>query len=604
MKKLLWILIAMFLFVGCSKGAQPGTETPAPEGPNPKGYMAEPQIIIGNGHQYKQESWIGESVELRGESIQLQGNSFNINIIFEGSVPADKFKEAVKVEGYDAEMVVDIIPSEGKTAYYANFTSTTVNKPYKLIISKDIMDSEGKTLKADIEKTITLKADTTALYTVIGRESTYNGLGWQQIIDAFAVGNMNWSPDPKTIVVDFSAEVDQASVENSIKIGLSDKTVKYSVEWDNDKKLTLKLEGLKAGEPEPYLISMAYAKDLNGNPVYGNLYFVTSKHNTLGSIDIKGKKSTEIYKFPDKRYMAVQSSRIGNHIILDDTEVKYVFDMTGKKVSDMTALKEYTRGIPSLSFTYTWLDNSTVVLVNKDNGKVIRYSLPDGKSEDLFTLPEHIIKSHIIEISASPDGSKLALAYEILPAVEPAKHDFMLSIFDLSGKSLYIGENVFMPRFLELFGSVANMGWMDNSTLILEDNISKENQMDFNVISVNIQTGNKTIVAEHAFKPVVLKGTGLLKVESFKDFGEPGRSIDILKNGSRIKSFKAESYQYDNFFFSNENTLVYNEGEKIFAYYIDKGKSEQLGKGYIVGLSEDGSRILYMTNHRMLYYID
>ncbi|MDF2592668.1 MAG: hypothetical protein K0S75_2134, partial [Clostridia bacterium] len=222
----------------------------------------------------------------------------------------------------------------------------------------------------------------------------------------------------------------------------------------------------------------------------------------------------------------------------------------------------------------------------------------------LFKLPKDMIKTNIIEIAVSPDKNKLAVAYETLPPGEQDKHDFIIRVFNMSGKSIYRGNNLFMPRFLELFGSTANMKWLDNESLVLEDNVTKGSQFDFNIINVNVNTGNKTTMVQHAFKPVVLPGKALMKVESFKDFGTGESNIDIIKNGKKIRSFKARPYQYDNFIFADENTLVYNEGETLLVYYIDKGRSEMLGTGHIIGLTEDGSQVYYMTNHKDLYYID
>jgi len=230
--------------------------------------------------------------------------------------------------------------------------------------------------------------------------------------------------------------------------------------------------------------------------------------------------------------------------------------------------------------------------------------MSDGSSKELFPLPIELVKSNIIELAASPDGTRLAVAYETLPTGEQVKHNFVIKVFDMSGNNLYTGENLFLPRFQELFGSIANMKWLDSESLLLEDNLSIGDQQIYNVIAVNTKTDKKTVLAEHAFKPVVLQGKNLIKVESFKDFYSGMRSIDIIKDGRKIRSFKAEPYQYDNFFFADENTMIYNEREKILAYHIDQDKTEQLGNGYIIGLSSDGSKLYYMTNHKMLYYID
>lgn len=601
MKKILLIVAALFFLTSCSKASTSVIKT---DTPNPKGYMTDPQILISTEHNYKQESWGSEDVELKDKSITLQGNSFFATIVFLGDIPEDKLREAVTVDGYSGEPEVTITPSDGKTVFYGCYRKLNKNQPYKLTISKDIADADGKTLKADIQKEITLKPDTTALYTLAGSERNFTELGWYNAIDPFASGSMNLTLDPKTIVIDFSSDVDAASVEQSIKQGLNGKELELSFEWRNTKQLILKADGFKGVEDTPYIISMSTAKDSNGNAIYGDLYFVTSKPNILGTIDIKTKKDTTLYNFPDKRYIPVQNGKLNNIMVLDDTESKYAFNIDTSNLEKIDINREYTLGIPNLSFTYSYIDSNTLVLINKSDGAVISYSVLDGKSKELFALPIEIVKSNIFEMAASPDGKNLAIAYETLPPGAQDKHDFIINVFDIEGNSIFKDENLFMPRLQELFGSVANLKWLDNETLILEDNVSNGNKMDFNVKSIDIDTGKETVIAQHSFKPSIFQGKNLMKVESFKDFDSGERYIDIIKDDKKIGGFKAKAYQYDNFFFSDENTLIYNEKEKIFAYYIDIDKSEQLGNGYIAGLSDDGSKVYYFTNYKMFYYID
>ena len=600
MKKILLLIATILVLAGCSKNVDIDV-------PNPNGYMTEPQILLSSEHVYKQESWVSDDIELKNSSITLQGDSFFATIVFQGSVSEEKLRAAVKVEGYSGLSEVTITPSEGKTVFYGAYRNLDKNKPYKLVISKEIADSEGKTLKLDIQKEVTLKADTIASYTLVGVDGVYKDLGRYSIPDDYDVQNMNLSTASKRIMIAFSDEVEQVSTENSIKAGLKNKALKVSFTWLNSKSLEVLLEGFAEGKDEPCAIRMDTAKDKNGKNIYGSLYFLVGKANSLGVIDINSKVSTVLKKFADKRYMSIQGERIGKTIVIDDVLSKSVYDISSNHINRIDvddAGSKYIPGIPGINFIYSWLDSDHLILLDRDNGSVLNYSTLEGNGKELFKLPKDITNTNIIEIAISPDGSKLGVAYETLPTGEKDKHDFIIRVFDMSGHSIYKGDNLFVPRILELFGSVANMKWVDNESLILEDNLTMENQFDFNVISINISTGNKAIIAQHAFKPVVFPGKALLAVESFKNFGTGDGSIDILKEGKKIKSFKAKSYQYDNFFFSNENTLIYNEKEKIFAYYINQGKSEVIGNGRIIGLSEDGGKVYYMTNHRDLYYID
>lgn len=609
MKKILLLIITIFLLSGCNKAVDtsvPPVDIPPIDIPNPNGYIIEPQILINSEHRYKQESWVSENVELKDSSMTLQGDSFFATIIFQGSISEEKLREAIKVEGYSGEVEATITPSEGKTVFYGAYRNLDKNKPYKLIISKGIADAEGKTLKVDIQKEIIMKADTTAIYTLVGVDGIYKHLGRYSTPDEYDVGNMNLTTGPKRIKVEFSDEVDSVSTENSIKDGLKNKALKVGFTWADTKTMEIMLEGFEYGKDEPCAISMNTAKDKNGNSIYGNLYFVVGKANALKVVDIKSRISMLITQFADKRYMAVQSERIAGTVVIDDTLSKSVYNMNipqTKRIDVDDAGGQYLPGIPGINFIYSWLDSDNLILLDRNTGSILSYSTVQGSSKELFKLPKDLIKANIIEIAISPDKDKLAVAYETLPPGEQDKHDFVIGVFNMSGKSIYKGDNLFMPRLRELFGSTVNMKWLDNESLALEDNVTKENQFDFNIININVNTGNKTVMVPHAFMPVVLPGKNLMKVESFKDFGIES-SIDIIKNGKKIKSFKAKPYQYDNFIFADENTLIYNERDALMVYYIDKGRSEMLGNGHIIGLTEDGSQVYYMTNYRDLYYID
>jgi hypothetical protein len=606
LKKVLLIIISLLLVVGCSKTV----DTAAPDGgvTNSENHMAEPQIMISSEHRYKEESWISEDVELRDSSITLQGNSFFLTVVFSGNIQEDKLKEAVTVDGFTGTADVTITPREGKTVFYGCYRDIEEHKLHRLIISKDITNFEGKTLKTDIQKEVRLRRDVTADFMLLGIEGIYGDLGKYMIADEYAVGSMNLSPEPKDFMIEFSDEVDKESVEKSIQDGFKDKDIKISFKWHNTKRLEIWLEGFKSGENVPYVISMNGAKDVNGNSVLGNLFFSVGKANELGVIDIDSKSNSVLKSFKDKQFMAIQGKKVDRAVLLDDTESKFVYDIPSDQIGriDVDDIgSRYTKGIPGFSFLYVW-QNENIIMLDRDTGRVLSYSTFEGTNKELFQLPKDVIQDSIIDIAASPDGSKLAVFHETMKPETYGwnKDGFHISVFDMSGNNLKKYDDIFKPRFNEVFGAISDVQWLDNETIILEDNISTDNKLDYNIISINIKTGKKSMIAEHAFKPVVLTGKGIIKVESFEDYGSGERSIDIIKDGKKLRSFKAGNFYYDNFFFSNENIMIYNEGEKIVAYYIQKGKSEVLGNGHVIGLSADGGKIYYMSNNKMLYYIN
>lgn len=606
MKKVICLIAVLLLLAGCSKSnTDIGTAAPA-DTPELKSYMSEPQILISPGHRYKEESWLGDEVEFKDSTLTMTGDSFYITIIFQGSLEADKLKAAVSVEGFKGTPEINVIKSEGKTVLYTGYRDIENNKQYKLIISKSLEDIEGKTLKADIEKEIKLGSDTIAIYSIWGTEAASGNLGTYTIMDANAVGSLNLSPSPKNIAIDFSTAADKQSVEQSITEGLQGKGVKCSFKWNNGKRVLLALDGFKGGEDENYAISMDKAKDAEGKPIYGSLYFVVGKANWLGSIDIKSRSNTVLKKFVDKRYMVVQSPSIDKAIIIDDTEAKSVYNLQSEIINKIQAKREFTIGIPSLSFLYSWRDSENLILLDSITGDILSYSMLDGISTELFNLPIEIVKGNIMDIAVSPNDRMLAVAHEISApgeAYEEGSAKFCISIYDMKGKLLYKVENQFRARYIEVFGPIADLQWLDNENIVLEDNLSTESRLDYKVVGINIKTGNKSLIAEHAYKPVTMPEKGLIKLERAKDFGSGEGSIAIIKNNKVQRSFEKKLYECSNFFFADENTMVYNHNNDIVVYNIDTGKSEVLGDGYIIGVSKDGSKLYYMTNYKMFYYI-
>lgn len=597
MRKLIWLVILIFLLSGCSKQADAIGAAPAEDTSNLKSYMEEPKVLISSGHQYEYENWIDEQIDFQADSISLQGDSFFVDMIFQDSFDDEKLKKAVSVEGLAGIPEISVYKLEGKTMLNIGCRQIEYGKKYSLIISEELTSTDGKRLKAPIKKEIMMQPDTTAKYTVVGNDGTYEASGRHSVIDSYAVGSMNFSPDPKTVAVDFSSEVDKESVESSVKEFLKDKDIKYSFVWEDPRSVKIKLDGFRGGEDEAYSIRMVNAKDKTGNPIIGDLYFVVGKSNWLGSINIKEKTDSALHRLPDKRYMVVQNPGITNTIIFDDTETKYAFNMDTKKLEKFKIDREYTLGIPGYRFAYSWKNSDDILLLNRVTGQVIDYSILDGSSKELFIIPKEIMNGQLIGMSVSPDGSKLALTRE--------EGNDNVYVFNMNGKLLYKGENMYKVRTIEALGPVYSLQWLDNDTIVLEDNISTENKLDYNVIGININTGKKNIIAEHAYKPHAMPDNGLIKVERFKDFRSSDGTVEILREGKAISSFKTKLNEYGNFFFVDENTLVYNTYEnEIISRHLDTGKFETLGNGYIIGLSQDKSKLYYMTNYKMLYYID
>jgi hypothetical protein len=449
MKKLVWLVMLLFLLAGCSKQADKIGAAPAADNENPKGYMAEPQILLSSMHQYNGESWLDEQVELKDSSFQSSGDGLSVSIIFQDGLDEGKLKDAVMLENFSGTPEISFFKDQSKTILYANYRNLENNKKYSLIISNKLENKEGKTLKAAIKKEITLKADTTAKYAVIGTEGIYPALGRHTVVDSYAVGSMNLSSESKTVSVDFSGEVDSKSVEQSVYNSLQGRGLKYSFEWKSPQSLLIRLDRFKNGEDSPYCISMAAAKDIDGNPIYGDLYFLTDKANWLGSIDLKGKSDAALHKFPDKRYMAVQDPNIGNSIILDDTEAKYIFNTGTKKTEKIDLDIEFTLGIPEVKFLHSWISSNEILLLNRATGQLINYSTLDGSSKELFKIPTDMLTGNLMGMSLSPDGNKLAIARE--------EGSSNIYVFGMNGKQLYKGADIYKPRAVEALGSVYSL---------------------------------------------------------------------------------------------------------------------------------------------------
>jgi hypothetical protein len=554
-------------------------------------FIEKPQITIIPIHSYNNEYWIGERVEVKSNGVDISGDGFGVDIVFSTQMNIESIKNSIKILGTD-NWTIDINNINGKSIVNLNCHDAIPNNKYVVLIPKTVKDVLGNCLKNEIKVEISLKEDTKAYYTFVGEENSYVNVGKYDIMDNLDVGSMHLTMSPKEFIVNFTNEVDKESVESSISKGIKDNEAKYRLKWISNKKLHIDIDYLRLNTV--YKISMEDAFDKNGNKVIGNLFFETGRANKIGYFDINTKEEKIIEELPDKCYMVWPSPYIEDYIILNDGEYNYIYDLNNKKVSKNL---QYNLGIPvnENKSRISWIDSNTLLFYDRSQYSVMRYSIKEDSLEKIINLSPYIDEESFIEMSLSPNKEKVAVVTQA--------DKLNVYVFSIEGELLYSGKQIIRGRYLEIWGYRANLKWYDNNHVIMENMENTNEKRDFNIIRLNVETGEKEILIRKGLKPEVMSGKNILKFEKYEGDLHDKVTFTLYEDGIENELFTDSKYRYSNFYFIDENRIVFNREDDIVLLDTEKKSERILGNGFMIGISLDKSKIYFITNYRLLYFI-
>lgn len=585
MRKVLFFLCIFFIALvsAACTGAIINEDKPNPkvnEGPVNNGtgtfqYIPRPEITVDAIHKYAE--W--DKVDVKESSIKIAAQYFGLNIIFNRTIKAGDVQKLITVKGCSIYQF-DFINS---STIHILCTEGIPGRTYTLVISKGIEDLIGHSLKEDIKVDVTVCEDPVAHYTLLGSDEVYNMEPFMQGYPAYL------TPYKKIFVMDFTKEMDRKSVEDSISGDSSLKDTACSFKWLDNKRLELTLQELKADQE--YSINVLAARDVEGFKALGNLNFQTSEPNSIGCIDIFTKQDTVIKEIQDRLFMPYGSTNIGSCILFDDTYKRYMLDISSRKVKSIPLSANYRPYIG-------WLEDKSLLYYNPDDKSLYIYSVADGSVKvicSLSFLPENKM---VRMISISPDKKKAAIISCINEYGLGGPAD--VYILSTGGQLLSTFKNIanmrsFMPGY-----DILDMSWKDNSTLMIESASGTLDINSYDILEINVETGKKKIYVENAIRPLTLPEKDLMLVQKWTGNESIGYKIIFKGNESGTIPFKTskhpEGSTLGNFYFLDENRLVFNRDDDIVLYDINKKTEDILGRGIIIGISDDRSRLYYMSN--------
>lgn len=550
-------------------------------------YFPNPKITVTNIHRNEKDpvnsGWMGETFIYNGSPMRIPGGGFIITVEFSSTINRESVLENIKLSGPgEIKMETRSFPT-----LYFNCNSMKPGEKYTLDIPKGIKDVFDNTLERDIKIEITGAADTYAHYTLLSKDYTYN------LDDYINTEFVYITNSPKTIIIDFTKDVNKESVEKCISNQLSSLNMENSIKWLGDRKLELKASNLP--KENGFMINMEGALDSEGFRIIGNLNTASGKPNSLGFIDMNTKASTIMKELADKRYMAVQNPSIKRYIILDDSTVNYIFDTEENKI-----INRFNGG-------RVWVDEDKSILFDCQSKSLLIHSLKDNSTKVIYSLAYLPDDWSIRMFDLSPDKKKIAVT--LSPSEQGYRGKGDLCIISLDGKLLYEYKSIADVKPIKVGPEIHDFDWLDNCNIVIENN-ENSSRIDLSLIKVNIETGIKETILRNALTPVTLPGKDVILAERCRDGAARYSEFTVIQEGKETAQINMKTDKYpegcmlSNFFFIDENKLVCNAEDEIILFDIKSNTKEVLGKGNIIGLSKDKDKVYYITDYQNLniYY--
>lgn len=571
------ILMAIGVFaLGLSTAVSAGNEIP------------RPKMMIKTAYLYANEHWEGEFYELKGSSATLTGDEFYLSIKFDRPMNEESVMKGIQLIGYKDPIMRSY--SKNSSEALATFKNMQVGKEYTLLIAKTVKDDNGNTIKTDIKIKLTFKDYTKASYSMIGEESTYTQLQNKPKLDP-TNGGMQITASPKRFIVEFSNDANRASVEKAVLQGLERAQrevreagkVTTKFKWSNNRRLQIDISGFPTDREVLYTISMESAVDKDGYRIVGDLTFATAEGNRIGYIDIDSKKNTTVVEFKDKRYMVHANPNVQDYVILDNGQECFIYNL--KKKSMVAPLTEsFFIYAPRID----WINPESILLYKGNERELKRLSLRDQSLTTLISLAFLGENPHVAGFSISPDKKKFVIFAD---GEEKDDRLYDMLVYSIDGKLLLRMKDFVKVLGREGIGSFIYHAWVDNRYLVAEESVY---QVGRNLVTVDTTTGAKKSYLKSGAEPAALPGKNLLRYFREQD----GRYI-YVKNGQSI-DLKYPDVFTKNHYFIDENRVVFNRGDQIILYDLERRSETILGQGTIFGTSSDRKRVYYLTNFREL----
>lgn len=530
--------------------------------------------------------------------IPVDKEDFAIQISFDEELEVDAVKSLIDVSEYkDNNVKVGVSFNVLRIQFY----HVETGKQYVVKIPKELKDIAGRNLKDDIVIKVRPIKVAEAHYKIQGNNRAFEypeGVKQEENIKG---NEPQLTDESKTVQVSFTNDVDKKSVKEIIEKYITKNDADYTLEWKDDRTLYIQFNSFK--RTGLFQIPLSEAVDKYEFNIRNDLFFNVDQTNELSYWDIKEKQEKKVKVFHDKRYSLNYNSKIDNYLLLADQDNEFVFDKednTIKPLFEDLGFPKYLNlegGKPKIQ----WLNQDTALFYQESTNSIVSFSFSGSMMRTIVNLNKYMKEVNVIEIKVSPDGKKIAVA-------NSSYEGNIIYVFSDSGDMIYKGENI---NLLRKGGEsdqypIYNLGWLSNDEIIYESAIGYKKPDQVNILKTNINTKATETVVEGAINPEPFPDFESVMVIKYDNINFVKGAYTLITPKGEYPLFNAPISTTNNFHMLENQQLIYNrlqsDGKDLDVVLIDifTGEKTILGKGKIIGTSEDKTKIYYVSNQKFL----
>lgn len=596
MKKLIIVILALLLLVGCSNGKAATPDS------NEAGKNLEPFEVVMAAD--------GREISLKETLEGTFDKPFQLNFWFNGKLDIDNknLDKYLAVAPGEVKPQTSVVNDEtvDTTRITVEFNAIeSLPDEINIVLKAGIGDNEGNKMNKDL--TVLLKRQKQlGVFIRLKNDPSINS------DSGFDFNSFILDEKDKDFEVTFNYPMDRKSVEEAFLNGFQyvpeEFMAKVSLDWKDDSNATVHFSDMYVGQSYP--ISFNGAKTTEGveykefemNKVFG---FLVQQSNKVSRIDEKGNIVSEL-PVEDEVLEMEDVSPDGKYAFgyrtLDTGGDFYAAKPILLELQDDGIEKHLLKGvdyIQGIIFGSKWLPDGKGFLIY--TGKSIwYYSLQgalQGKPGEVIFQYDASKMDYILGAEISPDGTKIAVFKSMYTEDFADKESRLVDLqyIDIKGRTIETMEDVFYHNSSDGFPIPLKYTWKDNDTLISEG-FSKEND-EADIYKISLKENKAEILINEASNPsimgdiLVIRKTQYDKDAGYFAYGD-GNIINLKNNN--IEDIITGNLTYSVYGLDG-NIIAYELYEDDYNTYIyDRAQQKVLNKhqGMIFGADRDFFYIL------------
>lgn len=515
---------------------------------------------------------------ISNQAVSLAAEGFTLDLAFSQPLDFTQIQNKITLIGTTQPFTVE--PSEsGDDPADRGVTVTASNLSpgnYQLMISSQLSSAQGTHLTEQVVLNIRLETRTQAEFFLLDSSGLPRPLSYSE-----CSSGLDLTDTDKTFLIHFSRDVLQGSVEDSLRHGLQSQPSDIQFSWTTPRQLRIILKNLQTDIAYELLLNQA--RDNRGFAIMGRCRFQTGKNSDVGSIDLKTSKAEMLCRFSEERYSGLKDPLIKDQLILQaGNDFSWVFGVNSRQLTSLPNLR-YALSLSQNQLGPVWLDPEKLLAYDQQTKTLVLVSCATGNTETFYTLP-----SDPLECSLSPDGSVLAVVTR--HPEKSSKVDLLL--LDTQNAELRDHEDQFSQGYVTGNGLLTiNLTWEDNTHFVFYDDHSLKRAF---LTTKHTLIGRKITLESNARLIAALPNQSVLvyqKLDQEKD------NIYQLREGRTLHLKGLDLTGTDAYcILIAPELLVYQKDGQIFRYDTDIQAVQPLASGMLIGGSESGKLVYFMTN--------